>query len=272
MQYTADFIKALTSPDRRYGEVPFYWWNGGELTKERLTAQLEALAEKGLAGVQVNYCHINEGGEEGLPYGGFGRSLAGTPPQFSDEWWELFYHAAKECERLGMSIGMGDYTIAWIGNGYFTDKVAAAEGMNAVNLSCEEKMLFSGDEDALPENTLAVISYEDSECKKPVVIFEKSKGVLNPVKGLCKAYIITEARKENSIDPLNPLCGSLLVDLYFREFERRCPDLKPGTLNYFFQDELMFGTDTRYLWNETLREAVKKKRGYDILGFLPLHP
>lgn len=269
MQYTADFIKALTSPDRRYGEVPFYWWNGGELTKERLTAQLEALAEKGLAGVQVNYCHINEGGEEGLPYGGFGRSLAGTPPQFSDEWWELFYHAAKECERLGMSIGMGDYTIAWIGNGYFTDKVAAAEGMNAVNLSCEEKMLFSGDEDTIPQNTLAVISYEDSECKKPVVIFEKGKGVLNPVKGLCKAYIITETRKENSIDPLNPLCGSLLVDLYFREFERRCPDLKPGTLNYFFQDELMFGTGTRYLWNETLREAVKEKRGYDILGFLP---
>ena len=62
MQYTADFIKALTSPDRRYGEVPFYWWNGGELTKERLTSQLEALAEKGLAGVQVNYCHINGGG------------------------------------------------------------------------------------------------------------------------------------------------------------------------------------------------------------------
>lgn len=269
MRYTADFIKALTSPDRRYGEVPFYWWNGGELTKERLTAQLEALAEKGLAGVQVNYCHINGGGEEGLPHGGHGRSVEGTPPQFSDEWWELFHHAAKECERLGMSIGMGDYTIAWIGNGYFTDMVANTEEMNATNLSCEEKMLFSGDEENLPENTLAVIAYEDTGCKKPVIIFEKGKGVINPVKGLCKAYIITEKRKENSIDPLNPRCGELLVDLYFKEFERRCPDLKPGTLNYFFQDELMFGTDTKYLWNGTLRDAVKEKRGYDILGYLP---
>jgi DeoR/GlpR family transcriptional regulator of sugar metabolism len=42
------FINALTSPDRQYGEVPFYWWNGGELNKERLTEQLEKLAEKGL--------------------------------------------------------------------------------------------------------------------------------------------------------------------------------------------------------------------------------
>lgn len=269
MQYTADFIKALTSPDRRYGEVPFYWWNGGELTKERLTSQLEALAEKGLAGVQVNYCHINGGGENKLPHGGHGRSVEGTPPQFSEDWWELFHHAAKECERLGMSIGMGDYTIAWIGNGYFTDMVANTEGMNATNISCEEKMLFSGDEEALSENTLAVIYYEDTECKKPVVVFEKGKGVLSPVKGLCKAYIISEEKKKNSIDPLNPDCGRLLVDLYFKEFERRCPDVKPGTLNYFFQDELMFGTDTRYLWNEALRAAVKEKRGYDILGFLP---
>ncbi len=269
MQYTADFIKALTSPDRRYGEVPFYWWNGGELTKKRLTSQLEALAEKGLAGVQVNYCHLNGGGEDNLPHGGHGRSVQGTPPQFSEEWWELFSHAAKECERLGMSIGMGDYTIAWIGNGYFTDMVANTEGMWATNISCEQKMMFSGDEENLPGNTLAVIAYEDTECKKPAIIFEKGRGVINPVKGLQNAYIITEEKKENSIDPLNPRCGELLVDLYFKEFERRCPDLKPGTLNYFFQDELMFGTDTKYLWSENLRDAVKEKRGYDILGYLP---
>ena len=167
MQYTADFIKALTSPDRRYGEVPFYWWNGGELTKERLTAQLEALAEKGLAGVQVNYCHINEGGEKELPYGGFGRSVEGTPPQFSDKWWELFHHAAKECERLGMSIGMGDYTIAWIGNGYFTDMVAGTEGMNAVNLSCED--------------ILAICTPEQDAIINPLVIPEPSPIQYNPL-------------------------------------------------------------------------------------------
>ena len=187
MNHTADFVKALTSPDRRYGEVPFYWWNGGQLDKNRLTQQLTALSEKGIAGVQVNYCHINEGGENFLTYGGFGKSLEGTPPQFSDDWWEFFAHAAKECERLGMSIGMGDYTIAWIGNGYFTDMVSSTPGMWATNLSCQQKMLFSGDEDSFSESTLAVIYYEDSDCKKPVVVYENGKGVLSKIPGIANA-------------------------------------------------------------------------------------
>ncbi len=263
------FINALTSPDRQYGEVPFYWWNGGELNKERLTEQLEKLAEKGLAGVQINYCHLNGGGEDSLPYGGHGKSIEGSPAQFSEEWWDYFAHAARECERLGMSIGMGDYTIAWIGNGYFTDMVAHTEGMSAQNITCEKSMLFSGDEESLSDNTLAVIRFEDSDYSKPVVIFERDKGIVSPVPGICEAFTIRLHTVKNSIDPLNPDCGRLLCDLYFKEFERRLPDLKPGTLNYFFQDELMFGTDTKYLWSDSLRTKIMEKYGYDILGFLP---
>lgn len=269
MNHTADFINALTSPDRRYGEVPFYWWNGGALDKDRLTKQLKELSKKGLAGVQVNYCHINKGGENDLPYGGHGKSLEGLPEQFSDEWWEFFSYAARECEKLGMSIGMGDYTIAWIGNGYFTDTIANMPDMNATNLTCEQKMLFSGDEENFTEDTLAVITYSDSECKKPVIIYEKGKGILSKIPGIANAFIVKFKKTENSIDPLNSECGKLLVELYFKEFERRVPDLKPGTLNYFFQDELMFGANTKTLWSESLRNAVQKKYGYDLLGFIP---
>lgn len=267
--HTVDFIKALTSPDRQYGEVPFYWWNGDNLDKERLKSHLEMLSEKGLAGVQINYAHINKGGEENLSFGGHGKSIPGTPEQFSDEWWEFFAYAAKECERLGMSIGMGDYTIAWIGNGYFTDMIASTPGMNARNLSCEKKMLFSGDEEGFSEDTLAVITYSDLQCKKPIIIYEKGKGVVSNIKGICEAYIIKEHTTKNSIDPLNYDCGHMLVECYFKEFERRVPDVKPGTLNYFFQDELMFGADIKTLWSENLRKEIEKKYSYDVLGFLP---
>ncbi len=269
MSETNQFIKALTSPERQYGEVPFYWWNGGELNRERLTEQLEMLSEKGIAGVQINYCHLNGGGENALPYGGHGKSIEGTPPQFSEEWWEYFAHAARECERLGMSIGMGDYTIAWIGNGYFTDMIANTEGLSAKNVSCEKSMLFSGDEDGFSDDTLAVIRYEDKEYKVPVIIYEKGKGILSKIPGICEAFIIKLHTVNNSIDPMHPDCGRLLCDLYFSEFERRLPDLKAGTLNYFFQDELMFGTDVKYLWADALRQGISAKYGYDILGFLP---
>ena len=168
-----------------------------------------------------------------------------------------------------MSIGMGDYTIAWIGNGYFTDKVASTDGMWAENMTCERKMMFSGDEDSISEDTLAVVIYEDSDFKKPAIIYERGKGVLAPLPPISDAFIIKTSRKENSIDPLNADCGRLLVEYYFKEFERRLPDVKEGTLNYFFQDELMFGTDTRYLWNESLRKGIAEKYGYDVLGFIP---
>ncbi len=269
MNHSADFIKAITSPDRRYGEVPFYWWNGGELNKKRISDQIRMLAEKGLAGVQVNYAHINGGGENNLPHGGHGKSIPGSPEQFSEEWWEFFSFAARECEKYGMSIGMGDYTIAWIGNGYFTDKVASMPGMHAKNLSCENKLLFSGDEASLGDEVLFAVTYEDFLYEKPVLIYDRSKGVLNPVRGMCEAFIISVRETENSIDPLNPDCGRILTEIYFKEFERRIPDLKPGTLNYFFQDELMFGADTKTLWSEALRDGIREKYGYDIAPFLP---
>lgn len=269
MATTADFINSLTSPDRRYGEVPFYWWNGSPLDKKRLSEQIKMLAQKGLAGVQINYAHINGGGENNVPHGGHGKSIKGSPEQFSEEWWDFFSFAAKECEKYDMSIGMGDYTIAWIGNGYFTDKVASLPDMHAKNLSCEKKMLFSGDEEYFSDDTLFVVTYEDRNYEKPVLIYEKGKGIISGIKGICEGYIIKIYEKDNSINPLDERAGQALVDIYFKEFERRCPDVKPGTLNYFFQDELMFGTDTRTLWSDSLREGIKEKYGYDIAGFLP---
>lgn len=269
MNHSDDFVKALTSPDRRYGEVPFYWWNGGELHKERISSQLEMLAEKGLKGVQINYAHINGGGEEGLTYGGHGKSIKGEPEQFSDEWWEFFHFAAKVCERLGMTIGMGDYTIAWIGNGYFTDKVANTPGMSATNLTCEKKLLFSGDENNADEDTLAIVTYRDMANSEPVIIYEKGKGVLSSIPGISEAYIIKTKIAENSIDPLNSDCGRLLVEYYFKEFEKRCPDVSPETFDCFFQDELMFATEIKTLWSDSLRQKIMDKYGYDILGFIP---
>lgn len=269
MNQAADFINALTSPHRRYGEVPFYWWNGSELDKNRLSEQIRMLADKGLAGVQINYAHINGGGENNLPFGGHGKSIPGTPEQFSDEWWDFFAFAAKECEKYDMSIGMGDYTIAWIGNGYFTDTLSEMPGMHAENLSIEKKMLFSGDENSFEENVLATVYYTDSKNEEPVIIYEKSKGVLSPVPGICEAYVICVNEKDKSINPLHPDCGKILTDIYFNEFFKRVPDVKPGTLNYFFQDELMFGTDTKTLWSSSLREGIREKYGYDIIGFIP---
>ena len=269
MNKSNQFLNALISPDRSFGEVPFYWWTGDRLDKKRLTAQLEALAAKGVAGVQINYAHRNQGGEEDLSFGGAGRTYDGDPMQFSEEWWELFSHAARECERLGMGIGVGDYTLAWIGNGFFTDKIASTPGMNAREMSCEQRTLRPGDEETIGDDAIVAVAYPDPGGTLPDILYAEGTGWQRPIDAECEAYVVRGTYRPLSIDPMHPDCGKLLVDMFFAEFERRLPDLKPGTLNYFFQDELLFGCDVKRLWRENLREGVKAKYGYDILGFLP---
>ncbi len=262
---TKNFLDAFLTPHDKYGEVPFYWWGSDKLDKERLTKQLHLLKEKGIAGIQINYSHqYSRFSTE--PYGGHGKSIEGEPKQFSEEWWDFFSYAAKECEKLGMGIGVGDYTLAWIGNGFFTDQIANTPGMNAENLSCEKTDFNKLN---ITENTLAVVAYEDSQKNKPVILFEKDKGFIETEISYNEVFVIESRITPLSISPLHPDCGKMLVDIYFAEFERRNPQLKRGTLNYFFQDELLFNTDHRTLWRSNLREEFIKKFNYDILGFLP---
>jgi hypothetical protein len=62
----------------------------GNITKEGITADLEAMADAGIGGAQV----FNAG--ENIPHG---------PVQFnSPEWIDLFTHAASEAKRLGLEL------------------------------------------------------------------------------------------------------------------------------------------------------------------------
>ena len=57
-----DVLPGFKNPPAGYGEVPFYWWMGDTLTKERLLWQLDKLTNKGITSLQVNYAHDDKGG------------------------------------------------------------------------------------------------------------------------------------------------------------------------------------------------------------------
>ena len=96
----------FVNPPKGYGEVPFWWWSGEKLDKERIAWQLEELAKKGVSGTQVNYSHLRSGGWKTAPV---------EPEIFSDEWWDVFIFAAKKSRELGMGIGLSGYTLDWPG-------------------------------------------------------------------------------------------------------------------------------------------------------------
>lgn len=78
-------------PPRSYGAYTWWHWMNGNISKEGITKDLEAMAAAGLGGVQC----FNVGG------------VAQGPVLYaSEEWYELTNYAIKEAERLGLEFGM----------------------------------------------------------------------------------------------------------------------------------------------------------------------
>lgn len=80
-----------------------YWfWLNGNITREGITADLEAMARVGIGGVLI--MEVDQGAPEGPA--GFA-----TPP-----WRELFKHVCAEAARLGLEVNMND-DAGWCGSG-----------------------------------------------------------------------------------------------------------------------------------------------------------
>jgi hypothetical protein len=110
-----DVLPGFLNPPKEYGEVPFYWWQGDTLTRERIQWQLDQLAHKGISSLQINYSHTDYGG---LTYG---LSNPSKPPLFSAEWWNLFKWFSDEAQKREMTVSLSDYTIG-VGQGFAMDE------------------------------------------------------------------------------------------------------------------------------------------------------
>lgn len=74
----------------------FWYWMFGAVSKEGITADLEAMKHAGLGGT---YLMPIKGVKEGPQYGGKAQQL--TP-----EWWEMVRFSMQEADRLGLKLGM----------------------------------------------------------------------------------------------------------------------------------------------------------------------
>ena len=74
----------------------FWYWMFGAVSKEGITADLEAMKHAGLGGT---YLMPIKGIKEGPQYNGKAQQL--TP-----EWWEMVRFSMEEADRLGLKLGM----------------------------------------------------------------------------------------------------------------------------------------------------------------------
>lgn len=92
----ADDIKQLWSdPPKEAKPWVFWYWMQGAVSKQGITADLEAMKQNGIAGAYL------------MPIKGVPEKPWLTPSveQLSPLWWEMVKHAFTEADRLGIEIG-----------------------------------------------------------------------------------------------------------------------------------------------------------------------
>ncbi len=98
----SDTAANFTNPPDSARPWVYWFWLNGNITKEAITADLEAMKAKGIGGVLIMETDLGE------PKG---------PVRFAGpQWRELFKHVATEANRLGLQVNMNN-DAGWCGSG-----------------------------------------------------------------------------------------------------------------------------------------------------------
>jgi len=263
-----DVLPGFKSPPPGYGEVSFYWWVGDTLTHDRILWQLEQLKNKSITGLQINYCHTDQGGNVyGLPF-------ASQPALFSDNWWKLFQWLLPEVKKRNMSASLSDYTLGAVGQGWYMDEILK-ENPELNGSKLESKQFdVAGNQNFVanvPENMITAYAFNQVNDKlgttgsmNLVHFIQNQELRWKAPSGNWKIILVYKTTVKTSFDPMNPLIGPKVVEKFYQRFEDHCPGESGKGLNFFFSDELQFGI-RGFLWNDDFAAQFKKQKGYDVI-------
>lgn len=279
-----DALPGFQKPPDGYGQVPFYWWPGDKLTRERLTWQLDLLQELGIQGLTVSYNHshliadsvFNEGF-----IGPHGRTVPGDPPVFSDEWWEIWKWFSAECAKRGIGLGLKDYTFNF--SGYWHDDVrnlpkfrdyhGRVNIREVTELSAGEPFEYIVDHESIVSVVACPVAGDGIDITRAINLLAMEKnGIIRWTASENNQWRVFETTTStDEAYMLHPDHGMEHNNHYFQQFEDRMDDTGRKGMNYFLQDEL--GSPAHEVgpgsWAEDFPMEFKDRKGYDIRPYLP---
>lgn len=93
---TVSLRERFLNPSEEARPWTFWYWMYGAVSKEGITADLEAMKQAGLGGA---YLMPIRGVDEGKQY-------EGKAQQLTPEWWEMVRFSMEEADRLGLKLGV----------------------------------------------------------------------------------------------------------------------------------------------------------------------
>jgi hypothetical protein len=258
---TDDFVQ----PSSAYGPVPFWWWVGEPLDRERLIWQLDRLREKGVLNAIVSYNHHGDGAPN-----------RGEPAVFSSAWWSLLRDILAACRERGMKLSFQDYTLL---NPILEEIGEAAADMRGAGELCEaHARVRAGAEarvriDGAGEAVAAAahpwrdgrVSVEGAvklggEVRNGELVWRAPEGAGEWLVSLCWCRPV-------HFDPLHPEAGARVIERFYAPFEREVGEHLGKTLPISFQDELDFG-GVMPRWSRVLEAEFLARKGYALTPWL----
>lgn len=258
--------EAFAAPPREYGPVPFWWWVGERLDRERLLWQLDRLSEKGVHNAIISYNHHPDGA-----------SNKGEPEVFSPAWWELLRWLVAECEkRGGMQISFQDYTLI--------NPLLQQIGRETPGMAAGDLQQAGGEHEGgsvcnytIPQDARLIVAWAyplkagraDVEGRVELSKFLQGRELRWTVPAGTGRWLVSVVWElHRAFDPTDERAGRLLIERLYEPFETNCPGALGKMIPILFQDELDFGTHMP-MWSARVPVEFARRKGYDLMPVLP---
>ncbi len=275
----ADIAKEFLQPPAAARPWTYWFWINGNITREGITADLEAMARVGIGGVLIM--------EVANP-----RNMAPEGPvKFaSPEWKELFQHVLNEASRLGLQVNMNN-DAGWCGSGgpWITPELsmkqivstsATVTGPSDVNTVLAKPQTLEGFYRditllAVPdasETTAGVLQISDHMTSEGQVTWDAPAGKWQLVR---IGYTSTGRKNKPApksgegleADKFDPAAISAHYDAFIGDLAERNKELSGTTFVSTHIDSWEVGHQT---WTQDMADEFRRRRGYDVMPWLPL--
>ena len=128
-----DLATAFVTPPESTRPYVLWMWMGSNISREGITADLEAMKEAGIGGATIFSL-----ADTLMPWSGvIGKSPTPEVVTWTEPWWALVRHAASECHRLGLELilhNCAGYESS--GGTWITPELAHAGGRSGRSRQC----------------------------------------------------------------------------------------------------------------------------------------
>ena len=259
-----------------------WWWFGSAVTREGITWELEQMASHGITGVeQISMGPVYEKGN--IRY-------------LSDEYLDMAKHTVYTAKRLGMQVSFNFGGPGWIIGGDWVPKEDRMKDMVPTSMEVQGPSSFAG---PLPKQLtqtkrsweIHIPELDGSERLLAVVAARYSDGGLEPnsvvvltdkVRERQLQWKVPEGRWRvmafwlkyhdhgDAVDHMSKPAMQRYCDYIGGKFLQAFGEEFGKTVDSFFCDSFEVpDLPSGFYWSEGLLEEFKKRKGYDLVPYLP---